>query len=82
MKLGTVTGPLWATKKAPALSGQIFLRVACEEGELVAADLVGAGKGDRVVLVFGGAARMDRNAPLDAAIIAILDETEGEYVSS
>lgn len=82
MKLGTVTGPLWATKKSPALAGLIFLRVACAEGEVVAADLVGAGRGDRVVLAFGGAARLELNAPIDAAIIAILDETEGENVGS
>lgn len=76
MKLGTVTGSIWATKKCPALTGQILLRVQTEEQEIVAADLVGAGTGERVVLAFGSAARLNRQeAPVDAAIIAILDDT-------
>lgn len=77
MKLGTVTGSVWATKKSPALTGLILLRVRVGQTELVAADLVGAGTGERVILSFGGAARLDRpDAPVDAAIVAILDETE------
>ncbi len=76
MKLGVVTGAVWATKKCPALAGQIFMKVACEGSQIVAADLVGAGEGDRVILTFGGAARLERSAPVDAAIIAILDESE------
>lgn len=77
MKLGTVLGAVWATKKCPALAGQILLRVRAGNAELVAADLVGAGAGDRVVLVCGSAARLERpDAPVDAAIIAILDEPE------
>lgn len=77
MKLGIVLGAVWATKKCPALSGQILLRVRAEGAEVIAADLVGAGAGERVVLAFGSAARLERpEAPVDAAIIAILDETE------
>ncbi len=80
MKLGVVTGAVWATKKCPALAGQIFMRVSCDGTQVVAADLVGAGEGDRVILSFGGAARLEINAPIDAAIIAILDESEAEHV--
>ena len=76
MKLGSVVGAVWATKKCPALAGQIFMRVDCGDEQLVAADLVGAGEGDRVILAFGGAARLERCVPVDAAIIAILDESE------
>lgn len=76
MKLGSVVGAVWATKKCPALAGQIFMRVDCEGEQIVAADFVGAGEGDRVILAFGGAARLERCAPVDAAIIAILDESE------
>lgn len=77
MRVGTVIGPIWATKKCPALAGQIFLRVGTEQGEIIAADLVGAGVGERVILVGGGAARLDRReVPVDTAIVAILDETE------
>ncbi len=80
MRIGTVLGPIWATKKCPALAGQIFLRVATEGGEVIAADRVGAGVGERVVLVSGGAARLERrDVPVDAAIIAILDETEARH---
>lgn len=80
MTLGTVLGAVWATKKCPDLSGQSFLRVQCEDHLIVAADLVGAGQGDRVILAFGGAARLVRNVPVDAAIIAILDDSEASYV--
>ena len=80
MRIGTVLGPIWATKKCPALAGQIILRVATEGGEVIAADRVGAGVGERVVLVSGGAARLERrDVPVDAAIIAILDETEARH---
>lgn len=81
MRLGYVIGAVWATKKCPALAGQIFMRVDCEGTQVVAADFVGAGEGDRVILAFGGAARLERAAPIDAAIIAILDESEVSHVS-
>ena len=75
MRIGTVTGAVWATKKCPALTGQSLLRVRVGQDEIVAADLVGAGTGERVILAFGGAARLVcPNAPADAAIVGILDE--------
>lgn len=81
MRLGSVTGAVWATKKSPALKGQILLQVQTEGQTLVAVDLVGAGVGDAVILSFGSAARLDTpDAPVDAAIIAILDETEAHHV--
>lgn len=80
MRLGYVTGAVWATKKCPALAGQIFMRVCCDGTEVVAADFVGAGEGDLVILSFGGAARLELSAPIDAAIIAILDEGESTHV--
>ena len=77
MRVGTVTGPVWATKKIGGLTGQILLRVRADGKDFIAADLVGAGQGERVILTFGGAARLDRpQVPVDAAIIGILDETE------
>lgn len=80
MKIGTVTGSVWATKKSPALRGHILLRVRTDGGELIAADLVGAGEGDRVILCTGSAARRcQSDAPIDAAIIGILDEGGGGY---
>ena len=77
MKLGTVTGSVWATKKCPALTGQILLRVRSEGTELIAADLVGAGEGEHVILSFGSARLGQEAVPVDAAIIGILDESGG-----
>ena len=81
MTVGTVTGPVWATKKCPALTGQILLSVQADGKKFIAADLVGAGEGDRVILAFGAAARLGQEqVPVDAAIIAILDEMRDKYI--
>lgn len=78
MKIGTVLGSVWSTKKDGGLIGQTLLRVSVDGGNLVAADRVGAGTGDMVLVVFGAAARAGNpDNPTDAAIVAILD-TEGE----
>ena len=82
MRIGTVTGSVWATRKANCLAGQRFLVVDTLGGVLVAADHVGAGKGDRVLLVMGEpAARFSMEAPVDAAVVAILDP-EGKHVGA
>ena len=74
MKIGTVTGVVWSSRKACCLMGQTFLVVATPEGDVVAADQVGAGRGDRVLLVSGTvASRFCMEAPVDAAVVAILD---------
>lgn len=74
MKIGTVTGSIWATRKAPCLQGQTFLVVNTLGGVLVAVDYVGAGAGDKVLLVTGTAAtKFSMEAPVDAAIVAIID---------
>lgn len=74
MKIGTVTGSVWATRKAPCLQGQTFLIVNTLGGILVAVDYVGAGTGDKVLLVTGAAAtKFSMEAPVDAAIVAIID---------
>ena len=78
MKLGTVIGSVWATRKAGCLSGQTFLVVDTGKEDLVAADQVGAGPGDRVLLATGSAAaRFCMDAPIDAAVVAILDGEHG-----
>ncbi len=77
MKIGTVTGAVWSTRKAACLMGQTFLVVSTLKGDIVAADQVGAGKGDRVLLVTGTvASRFCMEAPVDAAVVAILDPEE------
>ena len=74
MKIGKVTGAVWSSRKASCLAGQTFLVVETSEGEVVAADQVGAGKGERVLLVTGTvASRFCMDAPIDAAVVAILD---------
>ena len=74
MKIGTVVGSVWSSRKAQCLMGQTFLVVSTTQGEVVAADHVGAGKGDKVLLITGSAAaRFSMEAPVDAAVVAILD---------
>ena len=74
MKIGTVTGAVWSSRKASCLAGQTFLVVDTSEGEVVAADQVGAGSGDRVLLVTGTvASKLCMESPVDAAVVAILD---------
>ena len=77
MIMGTITGAVWATRKATCLQGQTFLVVDTLKGLIVAADHVGAGTGDKVLLVTGTAAtKFSMEAPVDAAVVAILDQEE------
>ena len=77
MKVGKVVGSIWATRKAECLQGQTFLVVESGGEEVVAADQVGAGPGDRVLLATGTvASRFCMDSPVDAAVVAILDHTK------
>ena len=79
MIIGTVTGSVWSSRKAQCLQGQTFLVVQTLRGQVVAADQVGAGAGDKVLLVTGTvASRFCMEAPVDAAVVAILDPEEKE----
>ena len=74
MRIGNVIGAIWATRKAECLQGQTFLVVESDGEHIVAADRVGAGTGDRVLVITGSvAARFCMEAPIDAAVVAILD---------
>ncbi len=74
MRVGIVTGSIWATRKAQCLQGQTFLVVQVDEEHIVASDQVGAGVGDRVLLATGTvASRFCMDAPVDAAVVAIVD---------
>ena len=74
MKIGKVIGSVWATRKADCLQGQTFLVVKADGEEIIAADQVGAGPGDRVLLATGTvASRYCMDAPVDAAVVAIVD---------
>ena len=64
MLIGTVVGNVWATKKDPTLTGLrlLVIRPYTTDGKasaetLVAVDTLGAGIGERVLVVFGRAAR-------------------------
>lgn len=78
MILGTVIDSIWATKKAPSLTGQALLLVSPQSMSgppIVAADCVGAGVGESVLVTSGWAARLAAGAgcPVDAAIVGIID---------
>jgi microcompartment protein CcmK/EutM len=84
MLLGKVIGTLVATRKEPTVEGLKLLVVrACDvDGKptgaiVVAVDAVGAGLGEVVLVCAGSSARqtqMTQNRPVDATIMAIVDE--------
>lgn len=80
-----VIGHVWATKKEEGLSGQKLMIVREEKQDqsdgsmMVAADLIGAGIGEQVLVVSGSTARRalgSDNAPIDCAIVGIIDSLE------
>lgn len=82
MLVGKLIGNIWATRKADSLNGYKLMVVKVVGGtrdgeEIVVADIVGAGIGDRVIVTTGSSARRmmeDDNLPIDAAVIGIVDE--------
>ena len=77
-----VIGHVWATKKEEHLEG-LKLMVVQEEGTPkkthVAADVVGAGIGEKVLVVSGSTARnvfASGNVPADMVIVGIIDKLE------
>ncbi len=83
MQIAKVRGTIVSTQKESNLTGVKFLLVQLidEEGELlpvheVAADRVGAGIGEWVLISRGSSAREvegNSNRPIDAAVVAIID---------
>ena len=76
-----VVGHVWATKKEPSLEGLKLMIVEEEAGmdSFVAADVVGAGIGERVLVVAGSTARraLGRDeCAADCAIVGIIDSLE------
>ena len=87
MLIGTVVGNVWATKKDPTLSGLRFLVVRPYKTDgsagaetIVAVDPLGAGIGERVLVVFGRAARhaigKGHDVGFQTAVAAIVDKME------
>ena len=83
MLIGQVIGSVFSTRKSEKLVGNKFMIVRPEESmkadgnDLVAIDIIGAGIGERVLVVQGSAARIGcdmKDAPVDAAIVGIIDE--------
>ena len=94
MFLGRVVGQVWATHKVSDLNGKRLLLVDPLETHqkspdpaapmvkpVVAADMLGAHVGQRVLVAFGKAARVaayggDGDYALEASVVALVDELE------
>lgn len=86
MLLGTVIGTVWATRKDPGLVGMKFLVVreidlegVPQDAFVVAADAVGAGEGETVLVAQGSSGRqtaLTKGKAVDAVIMAIVDRLD------
>jgi ethanolamine utilization protein EutN len=86
--IAKVIGNIWATRKEATLTGMKLLIVQpinildgdkpCQ-APLVAADMIGAGMGETVIIVTGSTARVatgSAEASVDATVIGIVDDKE------
>ena len=86
MIIGKVVGSVVSTRKSEKLIGSKFMVIepaasmAGSRDQLIAIDLISAGTGEQVLVALGSAARigcgMD-TAPVDAAIVGIIDDGQG-----
>jgi len=83
MIVGKVINSIWSTRKIDALTGvklMVVQTMDTPQGRtIVAADFVGAGIGERVLVTQGGSARRMKgveHAPVDAVIVGIIDESQ------
>ena len=84
MKVAKVIGNIWATRKEEKLAGLKLLLVQpldvlTERPPIVAADIIGAGVGETVLVVGGSSARSaagDMSIPVDATVVGIVDDQE------
>ena len=86
MLIGKVMKSIWSTRKDESLVGLKLMVVQLldtpREGDgkiIVAADLIGAGIGERVLITQGSSARRMQgcdNIPVDAMIVGIIDENQ------
>jgi len=88
MFLGRVIGEVWSTRKVADLEGKRLLVIEAVDQRdgpaakkvtpVVAADPIGAGLGERVVVAFGKAARVacggDGDFAFEAAVVGIVDD--------
>lgn len=86
MVVGKVVGSIVSTRKSEKLVGNKFMIIEPvasmkkESSRFVAIDMIGAGIGEVVMVAQGSAARIGcdmEQAPVDAAIVGIIDEGAG-----
>lgn len=83
MLLGRVTGNIVSTRKCDKLTGYKLLLIESYYGDekavYVAADQIGAGIGDLVLITTDYAVRyaLDKDAPIDALVVGIVDNDPG-----
>jgi len=92
MFFGKVIGTIWATRKNPALEKLKMLLVqpvdssrASTGAPIIAVDTVGAGSGETVFYITAREATIplpDSFAPVDAAIIGIVDRIDPEVIET
>lgn len=92
MILGKVVGNVWATKKSEKLNGLKLLVIQAvdihynsKNNYLIAADTIGAGEGEIVLVVQGSSARQTEHTdkkPIDAVVAGIIDKIDvnEEYI--
>ena len=87
MRVAKVIGNIWSTRKEEKLSGFKLLIVqpinvldgSLDKAPIVAADTIGAGVGETVIVVGGSSARSaagDMSVPVDATVVGIVDDQE------
>lgn len=86
MLMGKVVGTVVSTQKDEGLKGyklmvvqQVDLEMKLKPAYIVAADAIGCGINELVIVVQGSSARIaerTKNKPVDAAVIAIVDSVE------
>lgn len=82
MLAAKVIDNIWSTRKADSLKGLKFMLVEVIGGIdagriIIAADTIGAGIGERVLVCTGSSARKmlsQDDVPIDAVIVGIIDE--------
>jgi ethanolamine utilization protein EutN len=87
MRIGRVIGNIWATRKEQKLAGLKLLIVqpiniidgTNDKAPIIAADIIGAGIGETVIIVAGSSARGaagSMDIPVDATVVGIVDDQE------
>ena len=87
MKTGKVIGNIWATRKEEKLAGLKLLIIqpvnllddTPVEYPIVAADIIGAGVGEKIIYVGGSSARAaagGSDIQVDATVVGIVDDQE------